>query len=112
MEFRSIGRRVIHREYFDIVPGRLCFGAFGVEARRGRHIEAFGRANSLRVVYQHKRRGPVVRVLNTRRPMSFVTENEIEWRGTFVLRLFDKAKRVIGTEGHRHRVRFRISQSL
>ena len=83
---------------------RLGLGAFGIKARRGRHVEAFGGSDFLRVVHQHERRCPVAGSLDARRSVRLVAENEVERRRAVVLCAFHETERVVGAEDHRHRI--------
>ena len=79
---------------------RLRLGAFRVEPRRGRHVEAFCRPNSVGVVHQHEGRGRVAGTLNAGRSMGLVAQDDIEYRRAVVLRPFHDAERVIGAKDH------------
>ena len=112
MQLRPIGRRVVHGEHVDVVDRRLRPGTFRVEARCGGHVEPFGRAYSLRIMYQHERRGAVAGTLDASRSVCLVAQNDVERRRAFVLRLFHQAERVVGTEDYRQRIRWRVSQRV
>ena len=107
MKLRPIGGPIVHREHLNLVACRLRLGAFRVETRRGGHVEAFRGPNSLSVVNQHEGRGLVAGTLDARRPVGLIAKNNIERRGSVVLRALHDAERVVGAKDHGDRVRAR-----
>ena len=104
VELPAVGGRIVHGEHLNVVAGRLGLGAFRVQARRGRHVEALGGANALAIVNQAKGRGVVAGALNARGAVGFVAEDQVEGRCAASLRPLHDGERVVGAEHYRHGV--------
>ena len=104
VEFGAVFGFVVHREDGRAVIGCLRLGAFRIEPRRGRHVEALLGANPFPFVDENERRCVVVRSLDAGGAVRLVAQDEIEARRTVPLRLLDHRQGVVGGEDHGHGV--------
>ena len=86
VELWAVGVLLVHGEDVHVVPRRLGLRTLGVDARGGSHVEPPARAYALTVVHEDEGRGVVAGAVHPGSTVSLVAEDEVEGRGSRLLR--------------------------